>query len=132
MILVHSTDERNHHDGDEGNSSGNDEGGGGQGTRGGQDKEQDSGREGNHGVEESKSFEPEDLPHNKRRRDRQEEELPNSSYQNDSENDGGSSARRMMEKALQNELECKVAALVDTCTFLLLLLRYLSLIRRIT
>ena len=78
-----STDEINHHGGDEGNSSGNDEGGGGQGTRGGQDKEQDSGREGNHGVEESKSFEPEDLPHNKRRRDSQEKEMPKSCCQND-------------------------------------------------
>ena len=41
-------------------------------------------------------------------------------------------ARRIMAKALQNELECKVAAaLVDAwCSFLLLLL-FLSLIQRI-
>jgi hypothetical protein len=86
-----STNENDHHDGDEGNSSGNDEGGGTEGTRGGQDRDQDSSREGNHGVEESKSFEPEDLPHNKRRRDRIEEELPKRFCQNDDENSDGSS-----------------------------------------
>ena len=53
--------------------------------------ETDSGREGNHGVEESKSFEPEDLPHNKRRRDSQEEEMPKSCCQNDDENSDDSS-----------------------------------------
>ena len=40
-------------------------------------------------------------------------------------------ARRMMERALLNEVECRMAVLVDTCSFLLLLLRYLSLILRI-
>ena len=42
-------------------------------------------------------------------------------------------ARRMMEKALPNEVECRVAVLVDTCSFLLLLLhvRYLSFVLRV-
>ena len=38
--------------------------------------------------------------------------------------------RRMMVKALADELECNVAALVDACSFLVLL-PFLSLTRRI-
>ncbi|CAB1115921.1 unnamed protein product [Ectocarpus sp. CCAP 1310/34] len=40
-------------------------------------------------------------------------------------------AGRMIERALLNEVECRMTVLVDTCSFLLLLLRYLSLILRI-
>ena len=109
--LSSSADKDDHH-GNEGNPFGSDEGGR-KGT-GGQGKDQNSNRGGKHGVEESKCFEPDDPPHNKRRRAR--EELPKTAVKM-TMRVMVVKARRRVVKAFRNDFECKIAALVDTCSF---------------
>ena len=82
-----------------------------------------------HTDTESKSFEPEDLPHNKRRRDTVKKKRCQKVAAKMTMRTVMVvvvKARRMMERALLNEVECRMAVLVDTCSFLPLLIRYLS------